>query len=230
VKTYKYQLHTHTAPCSACATMTPEELATAMYEGDYQGCVMTNHFMMGNTGIDRDLSWEEFVKQYELDYLACKDAAARYDKDVIFGIEENVYNMLEVVFYGVTPDMLYAHPELANADYKTWYEVMHSYGVLCIQAHPFRERDYIPKAEMLPLAYIDGIEVYNVRNNDKNNNEAEEFVREHSDLVLTSGADAHYPHEVCHGGIEVGRRIRDGKELVEVLMSGDYYLLKETEE
>ena len=225
MKKYKYQLHTHTAPCSECATMTPEELAVALHEGGYQGCVITNHFMMGNTGIDRDLSWNDFVKRYELDYLACKEAAAKYDKDIVFGIEENVYNMLEVTFYGVTPDMLYEHPELANADYKAWYEVMHSYDVLCIQAHPFRERGYIPQAGMLPLEYIDGIEVFNVRNNEKNNKEAEDYATEHKELILTSGADAHFPHEVCHGGIEVNRRIRDGKDLVEVLKSGEYKLL-----
>lgn len=225
MKTYKYQLHTHTAPCSACAGMTPEELAESMYQGGYQGCVMTNHFIQGNTGIDRELAWNEFVKQYELDYIACKEAASKYDLDVIFGVEENVYNMLEVLFYGVTPQMLYEHPELANADYKTWYEVMHSYDVLCIQAHPFRERDYIPHPEMLPLEYIDGIEVYNVRNNEKNNKEAEEFANAHKGLILTSGADAHFLHEVCEGGIEVSKRLYDGRELVAVLKSGEYKLL-----
>ena len=225
MKIYKYQLHTHTAPCSGCATMTPDELAEAMREGGYQGCVMTNHFMEGNTGIDRELTWNDFVRAYEEDYRACKKAAEKSDLDVIFGIEENVYNMLEVLFYGVTPDMLYAHPELAGADYRTWYEVMHSYDVLCIQAHPFRERGYIPQAGMLPFEYIDGIEVYNVRNNEKNNSEAESVADAHPELILTSGADAHFPHEVCAGGIEVNRRIRNEKDLVEVLKSGEYELL-----
>lgn len=227
MKTYKYQMHTHTAPCSLCASMTPEELAEALNEGGYQGCIMTNHFMMGNTGIDRTLAWHDFVKQYELDYLACKEAAAKYDKDIIFGIEENVHKMLEVIFYGVTPDMLYEHPELAGADYKTWYEVMHAYGVLCIQAHPFRDRGYIPQPGMLPLEYIDGIEVYNVCNTEKNNEDAEEYSKDHPELLLISGADAHVPHLVCVSGIEAKRRIKDGKDLVEVLKSGEYELLKE---
>ena len=69
MKTYKYQLHTHTTPCSLCAGMTPKELIRGLLEGGYQGCVLTNHFMHGNTGIDRDLPWEErvelFCKGYE---------------------------------------------------------------------------------------------------------------------------------------------------------------------
>ena len=73
MKTYKYQMHTHTAPCRGCATMTPDELAEAMHEGGYQGCVMTNHFMEGNTGIDRELTWNDFVRNYEEDYIACDD-------------------------------------------------------------------------------------------------------------------------------------------------------------
>ena len=81
--------------------------------------------------------------------------------DIIFGIEEVVVAALEILCYGVTPEMLFAHPELASAGPEEWYKVMHSYGVLCIQAHPFRERDYIPKARMLPFDCIDGIEVYN---------------------------------------------------------------------
>ena len=229
MKTYKYQLHTHTFPCSACAKMTPEELIESLYQGGYQGCVMTNHFIGGNTGIDRSLSWNTFVKQYEDDYLECCRYAQKYDLDIIFGIEEVVVAALEILCYGVTPEMLYEHPELALAGPKEWYEVMHSYGVLCIQAHPFRERAYIPKAKLLSLDCIDGIEVYNAANTAKNNEEAEKSVVEHPEFILVSGADAHRAEDVCFGGIEVNRRIRNGKELVEILKSGEYRLIKEYE-
>lgn len=226
MSSYKYQLHTHTAPCSLCAGMTPTELAQGLKEGGYQGCVMTNHFMHGNTGIDRDLPWDEFVKQYELDYLACLEAAKEYDLDIIFGVEEVVVEGLEILCYGVTPQMLYDHPELRDGDYRVWYEVMHSYDVLCIQAHPYRERWYIHNPGMLPLAYIDGIEVYNVQNGEEDNVRAEAFAKEHPEMIFTAGADAHAMADVCNSGIETGRRIRDGRELVDVLKSGEYRLLK----
>lgn len=226
-KLYKYQLHTHTSPCSACAVMTPEELVESLQEGGYQGCVITNHFIGGNTGIDRGLSWHEFVKQYVNDYLECCKYAEQYDLDIIFGIEEVVVAALEILCYGVTPEMLYAHPELASAGPKEWYEIMHEEDVLCIQAHPFRERAYIPKARMLPLEYIDGIEVYNAANTEKNNKEAEVIAAKHPEFILVSGADAHRKEDVCCGGIETTKRIRDGKELVEVLTAGEYKLITE---
>lgn len=227
MKTYKYQLHTHTTPCSACSKMTSKELVESLHESGYQGCVITNHFIGGNTGIDRRLSWNEIVKQYVDNYLECCKYAEKYDMDIIFGIEEVVVAALEILCYGVTPEMLYDHPELASAGPEKWYEVMHSYGVLCIQAHPFRERDYIPKARILPLDYIDGIEVYNACNTEKNNIEAEEFAAKHPDLILVSGADAHRGEEVCCGGIETTKRIRNGKELVDILKSREYGLIKE---
>lgn len=224
-KIYKYQLHTHTTPCSACAQMTPEELVESLHEGGYQGCVMTNHFIGGNTGIDRRLSWEEFIKQYVNDYEECCKYAKKYDLDIIFGIEEVVVAALEILCYGVTSEMLYAHPELASAGPEEWYKIMHSCGVLCIQAHPFRERAYIPKARMLPLDCIDGIEVYNAANTEKNNKEAEAIAAKHPEFILVSGADAHRKEEVCLGGIETNKRVRDGRALVEVLKSGEYKLI-----
>ena len=59
---YKYQMHTHTSPCSRCGRLTPEELAQSLAEGGYQGAVLTNHFKGGNSGIDRSLPWEKFVE------------------------------------------------------------------------------------------------------------------------------------------------------------------------
>lgn len=225
MKTYKYQLHTHTAPCSDCAQMTPEELAEGLYESGYQGCVVTNHFLYGNTGLDRNLPWNEFVRQYELDHIACCRYAEKYDLDIIFGIEENVSDGLEMLCYGITPEILYAHKELSDGDYKTWYRVMHSYGVLCIQAHPFRDRACIRKPGVLPFEFIDGMEVYNGRNDGKENQEAVQFAKTHPELIFTVGADAHTKREISNGGIEVTRRIRNGRELVEVLKRGEYTLL-----
>lgn len=226
MKTYKYQIHTHTWPCSHCARMSPAELAEALKTGGYDGCVLTNHFYHGNTGIDPLLPWNEFVRQYEIDYLECKKEAEKYGKDIIFGVEEEVGGGLEVLYYGVTPEMLYAHPELQSGDPGTWYRVMHSYDALCIQAHPFRERRSIPEPKVLPFEFIDGIEVFNKGNDEKDNLKAEEFAKLHPDLIFTSGADTHSGDSVCHAGIETTVRIRNEKELVEVLKSKKYELIK----
>ncbi len=226
MESFRYQLHTHTFPCSHCGKILPDGLAENLLKGGYSGAVITNHFYNGNTGIDRDLPWQDFVKAYEDDYLACKKSAEKYGLDILFGIEEHVSGGLEMLFYGVTPEMLYAHPELTERSFKTWYEVMSSYGVVCIQAHPFRDKKCIEKPGVLPLCCIDGIEVFNSANDDEANRKAEAFANEHKELILTSGADAHWAHNVCLAGIEAPHRIRTEAELRETLRSRNYTILK----
>ena len=219
-------MHTHTAPCSRCGVTTPGQLAEALRNGGYSGAVLTNHFYGGNTGISRALSWDEFVKQYELDYLACREAAKEYDLDIIFGVEEHISGGLELLVYGITPDVLYAHPEMKIRDFELWHDVITSHGGIVIQAHPYRERAYIAEPKVLPREWIDGIEVYNAGNLTLMNERAKMYAEANPDLILTSGADTHTPDSVCYAGIECNERIRDGAELVRVLKSGDYNLLK----
>ena len=224
---YKYQMHAHTRPCSDCSAMYPEELMSALAEGGYSGCVITNHFMHGNTGIPRRIPWEDFVREYELDFLECKKYAEIYGVDVIFGVEEGIGDGLEILCYGITPEVLYEHPELRYMDAEIWYEVMDSCGALCIQAHPFRDRPYIREPLVLPPGLIDGIEVFNYENTYEENLRAKEFASEFSGLILVSGADTHIPETACRAGIETNRRITNEKELVEVLVSGEYSLIEE---
>ncbi len=222
---YKYQLHAHSFPCSACSQVSIGELVCAVAEGGYQGLVITNHFKHGNTGISRDLPWPEFVRQYELDYLAGKEIAEQCGIDLLFGIEENIGGSLEVLCYGITPELLYSHPELNAMDIELWYRVVSENGGLVIQAHPFRDRAYIPCPGLLPLEFIDGIEVYNTANEPAHNDLAAEFAAEHPELILISGRDFHGWGSPCIAGIECETRIRTESDLADLLKSGKYKLL-----
>ncbi len=224
---FKYQLHAHTYPCSDCGKMSIEELIESLRDGGYQGCVITNHFYHGNSGIDRNRSWSDFVKEYELDYLRGKALAERYDLDLIFGLEEGVGNGLEILCYGITPQMLYEHPELRELSIEKWHNILSSYGALTIQAHPFRDRDYILNPGVLPSEYIDGIEIFNNENKPENNEMARQAATAHPNWILVSGADAHHKPKVCLAGIECDERILDEKMLVSVLKSGKYKLITE---
>lgn len=223
---YKYQMHTHTLPCSDCSVMQPAELIESLYHGGYQGCVLTNHFYNGNTGIDRSGTWSEFVAEYEKDYIICKKEAEKYDMDLLFGIEEGVDFGVEVLCYGVTPEILYAHPELKIRDCKHLCDIMHSHGVVCIQAHPFRERHNVKNYEVLPLEFIDGIEVMNASDSESVNSKAAEFASLHDGIILVTGADAHDKEHTCFAGIETQRRIANDRDLVDILKSGNYALIK----
>lgn len=226
MKTYAYQLHTHTTPCSLCGAMTPTELCRALHENGYAGAVLTNHFYHGNSGVDRSLSWQDFVAAYERDYLACLEAAKAYDLDILFGVEESVAPGLEILCYGLTPAVLYRHPELHHGRLETWPRVMRENGVVVIQAHPYREASYIPAPGTLPLEYIDGVEVYNRGNSRPDMNEkAVAFADAHPHLIRTSSADTHTPETVPVGGILCRSRLRTESDLAATLRSGDFQLI-----
>ena len=226
---YKYQMHIHTYPCSGCGRMSPAELCQALHDCGYQGGVLTNHFYHGNSGIDRSdkTSWEEFVSAYEKDYLECLEEAKKYDLDIIFGIEEVVYAQgIEALCYGITPEILYKNPHLKNCSFDEWVKTMHENGVLVIQAHPFREADYIPKPMRLPIDMIDGLEVYNGHNSREDMNEnAMALANANPQLIKTSSGDAHNVNMVCCGGIKTRERIKNSKELADILRKGSYQLI-----
>jgi len=225
---YKYQLHIHTTPCSRCGGLTPETLCASLLENGYQGGVITNHFYHGNSGIDRseNTSWEQFVSEYEKDYLACKAEAEKHDLDIIFSIEESLKPGIEILCYGVTPKVLYDNPQLIKGEMDEWIRVMRENGVVIIQAHPFREADYIPVPGPLPVEAIDGVEVYNRGNNSSEMNvKAVAFAAMYPHLIRTSSADAHWPDHIPFGGILTEHRIRNEEELAWVLRSREFELV-----
>lgn len=222
---YKYQMHMHTFACSACALSNAQEYAKALFEGGFAGGVITNHFYHGNTRIERSLPWKKFVKAYEKDYLEFKKAGKKYGLDIFFGIEHAVGVGKEILCYGITPQFLYEHPELIERDIEIWHKTLHQNGALCVQAHPFRERDYIKSSGMLPLTFLDGLEVFNAANTPEQNLKAQEFAKQHPELILISGGDAHHFERACQGGIETAERIKNEKDLANILKTGKYDLI-----
>ena len=57
--TYKFEMHSHTNWCSACGNSSPEEMAAAYWDAGYAGMVITDHFLSGNSAVDRSLPWED---------------------------------------------------------------------------------------------------------------------------------------------------------------------------
>lgn len=224
---YKYQLHCHTTPCSHCGRITPYDLVHSLRDGGYSGAVITNHFYNGNTGIDTGLTWNKFVSHYEKDYLECKRFAEPFGIDIFFGIEEHVGNGREILCYGLSPEILYLHPELKESSIELWYKTLSPLGVLIIQAHPFRQRNYISHACVLPTEFIDGIEVFNYGNLADENEKAEKFSYENQGLILTSGADAHLSHVLSHAGIITDIKLDSAEKLYNTLKKGNYSLIKE---
>lgn len=221
---YLYEMHQHTASCSGCGKADPRELIFALKKAGFTGVVLTDHFYHGNTGIDRDLPWREFVAGYEKAYLTAKKAGEEADVDVLFGIEEHVGKGKELLLYGITPDFLYDHPELRDGGLETVSRAVRAFGGVVVQAHPYRNRSYVVDPdENLPLEYLDGFEIYNVCNHPDENRRAAAYAASHG-LLTTAGSDAHTEEFPGRAGIITSCRIKTERELAEVLKSGQYHL------
>ena len=224
-KTYKYEMHVHTSPCSGGGAPIRDHIE-ALIEKGYSGMVVTNHFYMGDTKIDRSLTWSEFVESYRRDYLYGLEYARKRDFDLLFGIEEHVGGGQEILIYGITPFFLESHPELKGADAEKFAEVVHSVGGLVYQAHPYRARDYIPCPFPLDcLDKLDGIEVYNAANCPEWNDSAQRLANEKG-LATIGGSDGHSINSVGLSGIAVKKRIKTNAMLIKILKDRDYTIIK----
>ena len=54
---HRYEMHCHNNWCSACAHNAPQEIAQAYYSAGYAGMVVTDHFLLGSSAVDRRLPW-----------------------------------------------------------------------------------------------------------------------------------------------------------------------------
>ena len=221
---YKYEMHIHTCPCSGGGSDIREHIDELIKKG-YCGMVVTNHFYAGDNRIDRSLPWEEFVDAYRQDYLYGLEYARTLDFDLLFGLEEQVGNGREILLYGITPDLIAAHPELKRASAEVYAKVIHEAGGLVYQAHPYRARSYISKPFPLEcLDMLDGIEVYNA-GNEAEWNESARHLAEAKGLACIGGSDGHSIQSAGRSGIATYERIRSNDDLVRILKSGAYTVL-----
>ncbi len=218
-------MHMHSSPCSGGGDSIEKHIEMLRCKG-FSGGVITNHFYRGDTKIDRQLPWAEFVDAYNEDYRCGKKRARLYDFDLLFGVEEHLGNGKEVLIYGLTPDFFYRHPELATASPEQYFSAVHMAGGLVFQAHPYRDRWYISEPGPLSaLKLIDGIEVFNGGNSAEENAAAEELA-ERMNLRAVAGSDAHSSSDAGRNGILSPVRIRTENELATLLLSNNYKLLK----
>ena len=119
-------------------------MVDAAVEKGYSGIILTNHFYHGNTCVDRDLPWVEFVDAYEQDYLVAKKYGEEKGLKVFFGIEEGYDAGKEILIYGISPEALKKCSDFITMDPSQMADFVHQNGGITVCAHPFRNRSYIP--------------------------------------------------------------------------------------
>lgn len=211
---FLYETHLHTKESSACGHNTAEELVCAYKEAGYTGIMVTDHFYRGNTAVDRDLCWEDWVEAFCKGYENAKASGDRIGLQVFFGWEES-HQGTDFLIYGLDKQWMKQHPELKEVSIEEQYELVHQSGGMVIHAHPYREAWYIPEIRLFPDV-VDGVEVFNASHYERNLREDGRSLydiqalayAEKYNLPQTGGSDIHSTN-LLYGGMAFSKKLAD---------------------
>ncbi|MBO5090053.1 MAG: PHP domain-containing protein [Clostridia bacterium] len=221
-KMFKYDLHVHSIGASACGHDTVCEMMKRYKEIGFTGFALTNHFLHGYTGVDRSLSWQDYVKEYSKYYYDALETAEKLDFDLIFGLEEKYDAGKEILVYGITPETLLANPQLEAMDINIWSNTVRQNGGFIAYAHPFRNRNYIPDPYAMPdISLVDGLEAYNYCN-DPCDNELAVKTFKNSGKIIIAGGDLHSVNFNDTFGIITQNRIKNTTDLAQTLKNNQF--------
>ncbi|MDC7294082.1 PHP domain-containing protein [Butyrivibrio sp. DSM 10294] len=215
---YVYETHLHTVEASKCGKTPGKDYIDYMIDLGYSGMIVTDHFFTGNSCVPADLPWSERVEMYCSGYEHALEAAKGRDFTVMFGIEYN-FQGDEYLLYGIDKEWLLAHPEIMERDRCLVRDLVHEAGGIMVQAHPYRERDYLSAIHLMP-SVCDGIECYNAANPDYQNALGYHFGKEH-DFLMTGGSDIHLLGQKDMGGTSFPYKIGSISEFVRAFKAGD---------
>lgn len=217
---YKYELHCHTSMVSQCGRVEPKDIVQMYKEKGYSGIVVTEHYSPLTYGLNSYYKPQRLIDFYISSYEEMKKYETE-DFSVIFGMELRHYATgADYLIFGIEPEWLRQQGNLMALNEKQVYKLMHEQGYLVFQAHPFRW--YILRCNP---KYIDGIEIYNGKCGAKTNFKALQWAIKTGKLV-SSGSDFHTPEQLAKGGIITEEPIKNGKDLVRILKSKNYKLIR----
>lgn len=215
---YRYETHLHTSLTSACSRFTPQEIIEKYTRLGYAGIFVTDHFLNGNTTVPRNLPWKTRIGLFFEGFDAVKREAAGSGLDVLFGFEYS-YKGTDFLVYGLSGEWLLAHPEIMDMTVRQFCGFAREAGGLVVQAHPYREADYIDHIRLFP-SDVDAIEAPNACRTPRENYLAEVLAREYG-LPMTAGSDIHAAAQKALAGMEFEEKLRSEKDFVQRIKNSE---------
>ncbi|MDR2759075.1 MAG: PHP domain-containing protein [Spirochaetaceae bacterium] len=187
---FLYETHLHTSQASACGISEGHEYIRKYLALGYSGIIVTDHFFNGNTRINRNLPWKEWVTRFYRGYEDTRREGDRLGLDVFFGWEET-FEGDDYLIYGLDKEWLLKHPEAAHWTRREQYETVGLYGGCVVQAHPFRQHHYIDCIH-LSTGCVDAVEAANGGNQDPAYDALALAYAKSLGLPVTAGSDIHH--------------------------------------
>ena len=185
---YKYETHLHTFPVSRCAVAGVRETLQFYKEMSYDGVFITNHFLDGNVNIDINMPYEKKINFYFSDYEEGVKIGKEIGIKVFCGVELSYYGT-DFLIYGLDKAWYLKNPQLMDMKKTEELKFMMKSGALVIQAHPYREAEYIDHIRLFPRC-VHGVEVINGCRTDFENHMAKLYAENYG-LIESAGSDNH---------------------------------------
>ena len=219
---FKTELHCHSLDISNCAKVSTTDIITKFTEAGYTTLVLANHFNYDTMKSRNAESWEDFIDKFVGAYEKLKNEA-KGKLNILLGAELRFKeNSNDYLLFGVTKEFLLSIPQVFDLNPDAFSKIARENGVLFVQAHPFRNWMTVIRPD-----FLDGVEVFNGHKGHDSRNEIAEAWADKFSLIKTSGTDFHYNHAPANGGILTEVEITSMEQLVEILKSGSYQLLRD---
>ena len=213
---YKIDLHTHTSPASPCSEISPERLVLAYQELDFDGIVLTNHFIDFLLKTDNP---KQVSDTYLKDYYQTKEAGEKYGVKVYLGMEVRFpENCNDYLVYGIEESDVKEIFSYIHGDYISFYKSFKNDKNIILQAHPYRNNMVLQNPD-----YLDGIETFNMHpNHNSRITLATAYANKYPDFIKTCGSDFHHEGHQGLGAIMTKTLPDDSLGLAQILKSRDY--------
>ena len=219
---FKTELHCHSNDVSACARIDVDVIIDKYVSGGYSTVVLANHFNKDTRNHLGCESWQEWIDKFVGAYEKLKERA-QGKLEILLGMEMRFNeNSNDYLVFGVSEKFLREHENLYELEPYSFHELAKENGLLFIQAHPFRNG-----MTVVAPSCLDGVEVYNGHKGHDSRNEIADAWADKFSLIKTSGTDLHYDSVPTNAGILTEEKITSVQQLVEILKSGSYSLIKE---
>lgn len=213
---FKTETHLHTSEGSVCGRMTAEEMVKAYHDAGFQTIFISNHFGTQFFAPWGELSWDETIERFMLGYRKGKEAGEKLGMNVLFSaeIEFDEPRGLHYLVYGIDEAFLKAYPYLMRMSVEEFSQVAKQYGILFIQAHPYRDTNLL-----VTLQLVDGFEVRNPNPRHVSNDEHAEQTAAEYGLYRTAGSDAHRSEDVGRTAMLSETEIKSVEDYIELVKS-----------
>lgn len=223
---YKYEMHCHTAQTSACASLTAQQIVELYLANGYDGIVITDHFLNGNTTVNAQLpngTYEEQIELFCQGYRQVKQAAGDKLK-VFFGFEFS-YKGTDILAYGFDEAKLKSLPKLKDMDMRSFVRFCRDCGVLAVQAHPYRTADYIDHIRLYPEC--EGVETLNACR-DALCNDLGAFYAKAYNKIAVGGSDIHHANQKMLSGMAFDEEVQSLEQMIALLRAGKGSIIYDT--